>query len=99
MILTLVLPDPPPVRTTPGRSADRDSPNAGPLVRAAQALRNAHPDLFPRVFSEIQVTFGRTLPDVDPLGYQPDHPIYETLQAVGVVIEPEGWPHETSRTR
>lgn len=91
MLLTLVVPDPPPTRTHPGRSADRDSPNATALVRAAEALRNAQPDIFPLVFSEIQVMFGKTLPDVDALGYQPDDPIYEVLGDVGVVNEPSGW--------
>jgi hypothetical protein len=91
MILTLVVPDPPPTRERPGRSADRDSPNAGPLVSAAQALLGAGVAPFPVVFTDIRVVFGKTMPDVDPLGYQPDHPIYEVLQDVGVVIEPEGW--------
>jgi hypothetical protein len=91
VILTFVVPDPPPIRATPGRSADRDSPNAEPLLSAAEALLKAEPDRFPLVFSEISVVFGKTMPDVDPLGYQPDHPIYEVLQDVGVVIEPESW--------
>jgi hypothetical protein len=39
----------------------------------------------------MEVVFGKTLPDVDPLGYQPDHPIYEVLQDAGVVVEPGGW--------
>jgi hypothetical protein len=91
MILTMVVPDPPPIRTHPGRSADRDSPNAGPLVQAAEALLRAEPNTFPRVFSEIRVVFGKTLPEVDPVGYQPDDPIYEVLQDVGVVIEPDSW--------
>lgn len=37
------------------------------------------------------------MPDVDPLGYQPDHPIYEVLQNIGVVIEPEGWSSTNSQ--
>jgi hypothetical protein len=99
VILTLVVPDPPPTRASPGRSADRDSPNAEPLVRAAEALLDAEPNRFPLVFSEINVTFGKTMPDVDPLGYQPDHPIYEVLQDLGVAIEPEGGRPGMSRTR
>jgi hypothetical protein len=97
VILTLVVPDPPPTRASPGRSADRDSPNAEPLVRAAEALLDAEPNRFPLVFSEINVTFGKTMPDVDPLGYQPDHPIYEVLQDLGVVIEPEGWSSQNEQ--
>jgi hypothetical protein len=91
MILTLVVPDPPPLRAHPGRAADRHSPNAGPLVSAAEALLSASVGSFPLVLSDIRVVFGKTLPDVDPLGYQPDHPISEVLQDVGVLIEPEGW--------
>jgi hypothetical protein len=64
VILTLVVPDPPPTRAHPGRSADRDSPNAQPLVRAADALIKAKPGAFPLAFSEIGVVFGKTLPDV-----------------------------------
>src|SRR3954470_17731730 len=97
MDLILVIPDPPPIRIHPGQSADRASPNAEPLVRAATALLDAHPDTFPRVFRDIRVRFGRTMPDVDPLGYQPDHPIYEILQDVGVVIEPASWSSMNSQ--
>jgi hypothetical protein len=84
MILTLVVPDPRPVRAHPGRSADRNSPDAGPLVSAAEALLNSALASFPRVFSDMRAVLGGTLPNVDPLGYQPDHPIYEVLQDVGV---------------
>jgi hypothetical protein len=91
VLLTLVVLDPPPTRADPGRAADRHSPNAEPLVRAGEALRNANPNVFPRVFNEIHIVFGKTLPDVDPLGYQPEHAIYEVLQDVGVVTEPDGW--------
>ena len=87
MILTLVVPDPPPTRAHPGRAADRYSPHAGPLARAGEALRRANPDAFPLVFRETHVVFGTTIPDVDPLGYQPDHAIYEVLQDVGIVSE------------
>ena len=97
MILTLVVPDPPPTREHPGRSADRDSPNATNLVRAASALLAAHPKVFPLRFSRIDVRFGRTMPDTDPLGYQPDHAIYEVLQDVGLVIEPESWSNRNTQ--
>ena len=71
MILTLVIPDPPPTRTHPGRAADRNSPDAGPLARAGEALRSAHPGAFPLVFRETHVVFGKTIPDVDWLGISP----------------------------
>jgi hypothetical protein len=87
VILTLVLPDPPPTRTHPGRAADRDSPDAGPLARAGEALRKAEPGAFPLMFRETHVVFGKTIPDVQPLGYGPDNAIYEVLNDVGIVIE------------
>jgi hypothetical protein len=94
VILTLVVPDPPPTREHPGRAADRDSPNAQALISAADALIKANPGVFPLAFSRIDVVFGKTLPDVDPLGYQPDHPIYEVLH---LVIEPEGWSNRNEQ--
>ena len=87
VILTLVIPDPPPTRTHPGRAADRYSPDAGPLARAGEALRRTNPGAFPLVFRETHVVFGKTIPDVDPLGYRPDHAIYEVLEDVGIVTE------------
>jgi hypothetical protein len=91
VILTLVIPDPPPTREHPGRAASRGSPDSEALVRAGEALIQANPGVFPRMFTTMEVVFGKTMPDVDPLGYQPDHPIYEVLQDVGVVVEPGGW--------
>ncbi len=99
MILTLVVPDPPPTREHPGRAAERNSPDAGPLVRAGEAVIRANPGVFPRVFSTIEVAFGKTMPEVDPLGYQPDHPIYEVLQDIGVVVEPEAWSSRNTQDR
>ena len=55
------------------------------------------PDAFPLRFAHIVVVFGKTLPDVDPLGYQPDHAIYEVLTDVGAVVEPEGWSTRSSQ--
>jgi hypothetical protein len=37
------------------------------------------------------VRFGRTMWNVDPLGYQPDHPLYEVLCDVGAICDPDGW--------
>ena len=66
-------------------------------MSAGEAIIQPNPGVFPRVFTTIEVVFGKTMPDVDPLGYQPDHPIYEVLQAVGVVradatnLDPCSW--------
>src|SRR4051812_1676733 len=89
MIISLTVPDPPPTRERTGRAADRGSPNAGPLVRAAEAMVEANPGLFPLTFSSYRIVFGKTRPEVD--GYEPHHAIYEVLQDVGLVIEPESW--------
>jgi hypothetical protein len=89
--ITFVVPDPPPMRTHPGRSADRNSPHAGPLARAGEAAVSAHPDAFPFTFAGMTVRYGRTKWDVDPPGYQPDHPIFEVLGDVGAVIDPSHW--------
>ena len=95
MVVTFVVPDPPPTRTRPGRSADRHSPNAGPLARAGEALVRSDPATFPITFAGMVVVFGRTKPEVE--GYEPDHAIYEVLQDVGAVVEPEGWWTRTSQ--
>jgi hypothetical protein len=87
MKVTLVVPDPPPTRETPGRAADSRSPNAQPLARAGRALVASDPATFPLRFEELTVVFGRTIPDVDPLGYRPEHSIIEVLSDAGAVIE------------
>lgn len=55
------------------------------------------PGAFPLEWAEIVVVFGKTLPDVDPLGYQPEHAIIEVLADVGAVVEPEGWSTRSSQ--
>ncbi len=86
--VTFVVPDPPPTRTHPGRSADRNSPNAQALARAGAALVASDPPAFPLTFAGLTVVFGKTIPDVDPLGYQPEHSIIEVLTEVGAVLDP-----------
>jgi hypothetical protein len=95
--ITFVVPDPPPIRKHPGRGAGRDSPHAGPLVEAAKALVAEDPDAFPWQFSGMTVRFGRTMWNVDPLGYQPDHPLIEVLCDVGAICDPGGWWSYTSQ--
>jgi len=89
--LTFVVPDPPPLREHPGRSAGMESPQATPLSQAGMAAVAANPDAFPFQFDGMIVRYGRTVWNVDPLGYQPDHPILEVLSAAGAVWDPEGW--------
>jgi hypothetical protein len=90
--LTLVVPDPPPLREHPGRSAGRKSPYAEALARAGEAAREAHdPATFPFRFRGVLVTYGRTVWNTDVLGYQPDDAILEVLADVGAVWDPEGW--------
>ena len=95
--LTIVVPDPPPMRAHPGRSANRNSPNAEPLARAGEALVASDPRVFPFDFAGVIVVFGRTMPDVDPLGYQPEHPIMEVLATVGAVEDHGRWWSRTSQ--
>ena len=45
------------------------------------------------------VRYGRTVWNVDPLGYQPDHSILEVLVAAGAVWEPGGWWSVASQDR
>jgi hypothetical protein len=97
MKLTFVIPDPPPTREDPGSSANRRSPNAGPLARAGDAVVAQDPGSFPLVFRSVSVEFGKTLPDVDPLGYQPDHPIIGVLSSVGAVIDPDSYTSSHSQ--
>jgi hypothetical protein len=65
--------------------------------RPGEALVAAEPDAFPWSFSGMTVRFGRTMWNVDPLGYQPDHPLYEVLCDVGAICDPEGWWSYTSQ--
>jgi hypothetical protein len=97
--LTFVVPDPPPLREHPGRSAGRGSPYAAALMRAGEAAREAHPDAFPFEFTGMTVRYGRTVWNVDVLGYQPDHAILEVLANVGAVWDPEAWWSYASQDR
>jgi hypothetical protein len=95
--ITLVIPDPPPFREHPGRSAGRDSPNADLLVDAAEALMAEDPEGFPWQFSGMTTRFGQRMWNTDPLGYQPDSPIYEVLCDAGAICDPGGWWSYTSQ--
>jgi hypothetical protein len=83
-----------PIGLTPAGRLGRNSPDAEPLVRAADALVRANPDMFPRVFSSIFVVFGKTVPTFE--GYQPEDPIREVLESVGVLDEPDSWSQNHS---
>jgi hypothetical protein len=89
--IAFVVPDPPPIREHPGRSADRDSPHARHLVDAAEALVAEDPDAYPWQFSGMTVRFGRTMWNVRPLGYSPEGPLYEVLCDVGAICDPGNW--------
>jgi hypothetical protein len=95
MILTLVVPDPPPTRAITGRSADRESPNAIALAWAGEAVVRANPAAFPRTFNDIAVVFGKTLPD--PAGYNAEDAIYEALEDVGLLRDPESFSMSRSQ--
>ena len=95
--ITLVVPDPPPIREHPGRGAGRDSPHAGPLVDAGRELMASDPEGFPWQFAGMTVRFGKTMWNVDPLGYQPDHPLFEVLCEIGAICDPSGWWSHTTQ--
>jgi hypothetical protein len=95
--IAFVLPDPPPIREHPGRSAGRDSPHARKLVEAARELVVEDPDAYPWQFTGMTVRFGRTMWNTDALGYSPDSPLYEVLCDVGAICDPEGWWSYTSQ--
>ena len=95
MRVTLFIDGLPPDRTQPGRSADRDSPNAGPLARAAEEFIAQAPEAFPlRDPFGITVVFGRTKPDFD--GYGSISPIVEVLANVGMIDDErlEDWERD-----
>lgn len=84
MRVRLSINGPPPDRTHPGRSADRDSPNAGPLARAAEEFIAQAPEAFPvRDPFGITVVFGKTKPGFE--GYGSIDPITEVLADVGMI--------------
>src|SRR4029450_8449565 len=95
MILTLVVPDPPPTRTIAGRSADRESPNAIALARAGEAGVRGNPEGFPRPFNDIALACGKTLPDPD--GYNVEDAIYVVLEDVGLLTDPESFSMSRSQ--
>ena len=95
MRVTLFVDGPPPDRTHPGRSADRDSPNAEPLARAAEEFMAQAPEAFPlRNPFGITVVFGKTKPDFD--GYGSIDPIIEVLADAGMIEDErlEDWERE-----
>jgi hypothetical protein len=94
--LTFVVPDPPPLREHPGRGAGIESPHATRLTRAGRAAVAANPDAFPFQFEGMIVRYGRTVWNVDPIGYQPDHSILEVLVAAGAVWDPDAyWSYDS----
>ncbi|MGH2653494.1 MAG: hypothetical protein ACRDHV_03990 [Actinomycetota bacterium] len=95
MVVTLSISGVPPDRTHPGRCADLDSPNAGPLARAAQEFMTQAPEAFPlRDSFGITVVFGKTKPAFE--GYGGIDPIIEVLVDVGMIADErlEDWERE-----
>jgi hypothetical protein len=86
MRITLSVPGRPPVRTDPGRCADRNSPNAHELAAAAEQLVDVTPEAFP-VHDALGVTvvFGMLPPQ--PTGYDTVTAIEEVLVDVGVIAD------------
>jgi len=55
------------------------------------------PEGFPWQFAGMTVRFGKTMWNVDPLGYQPDHPLFEVLCEIGAICDPSGWWSHTTQ--
>ncbi|MGH2655887.1 MAG: hypothetical protein ACRDIZ_04190 [Actinomycetota bacterium] len=95
MVVTLSIGGVPPDRTHPGRCADLDSPNAGPLAKVAQEFMARAPDAFPlRDPFGITVVFGNTKPAFE--GYGAIDPIIEVLVDAGMIADErlEDWERE-----
>ena len=76
----------PPARHDPGRCADRSSPNALPLFRAAAAVVAGEPDAFPiRGAVRIVVTSSARLPE--PSDYGPADAMIEVLVDAGLLAD------------
>jgi hypothetical protein len=86
MHVRLVVNGPLPRRSDPARSADRRSPDASPLVRAAQGTIEHDPGAFPiREPFGLTVVSGSKPPTFE--GYGVDDPIIEVLVDVGMVAD------------
>jgi hypothetical protein len=89
--ILLTVDAPPPDRHDPGRCADRSSPNAMPLFRAAAAAVAADPDAFPiRGHVGIVVTSSEPLPDHRAEGYGEADAMIEVLVDAGL-LDDERW--------
>lgn len=76
----------PPTRHDPGRCADRISPNALPVFRAAAAVVAEKPDASPiRGGVRIVVTSSEPLPE--PSGYGPADAMIEVLIDAGLLAD------------
>jgi hypothetical protein len=95
--LTFVVPDPPPFRARPGLAADRHSPHAAALATAGEAAVSENPASYPVRFTGSVIRFGTTMWNVDPLGYQPGHPLHEVLENVGAIVDPGSYWSYTSQ--
>lgn len=84
--VSLTVASQPPTRHDPGRCADRSSPNALPLFRAAAAVVAEEPDAFPiRGFVRIVVTSSAPLPE--PSDHGPADAMIEVLVDAGILAD------------
>lgn len=97
MRLSFSVDAPPPDRSEPGRSADRYSPGAAPLVEVVQRIIGSDPGHFPVVQPlGITVVFGRTRRSFPSKTYGPIDPILEVLEDTGVIADVRQalWEHQ-----
>jgi hypothetical protein len=84
--LTLSVEGEPPEHPGPGRSADRSSPNAGPLFKVATDIIAASPDAFPiRHGVGIVVTSPRSLPT--RVAFGPVDAMIDVLVDAGILAD------------
>jgi hypothetical protein len=85
-LISLTVDAPPPTRRDPGRCADRSSPNAKPLFRAASRHVAMNPDAFP-IASRVAVVIVSSEPFAEPEGYTIATAIEEVLVDAGVLAD------------
>jgi hypothetical protein len=83
-----------PLRADPSRSADRASPNAGPLFQEGERLREARHGERLQAPLAMNVTYGVELPRTD--GYSWMDPVIEVLVDAGLLKDERDVVQETS---
>jgi hypothetical protein len=84
--VSLAVGAPPPSRHDPGVCANRSSPNALPLFRAASAYVATAPDAFP-IRHPVDIVVASSQPLPKPIGYGPAEAMIEVLVDAGLLAD------------